>query len=178
MKFLKVFSLVASLFISSSAWSLTITDVGGLDDFLASAYLGNSGDAAEEAWVESIVGFDVQLSDKYDTNGSDWTLIDHVSQTDIYATSLNTSSEYFMIKLGTGGTTLDSHFLFENIGDLAWAVVDFSDAGIDLTVRNINMNRLSHVAEMGEYHEVPEPSVIMLFGLGVIGLGLTLKRRG
>ncbi len=158
-------SVMASL--SCLSWSLSITDVGSIDQFLSSSDLGNSGAATEEAWVESVLGFDVEYNAGYASSGSDWTLLD--GETDIYAAELTDTPDYFLIKLGTGGTSLDSHYLFENIGDLAWAVVDFSEAGIDFTIQNISIDRMSHVGEFGSIN-VPEPSSAILFGLGLLGL--------
>lgn len=174
MKHLKNFIILAALVISGSAWSLAITDVGSIDHFIASDTLTNSGDGTEEAWVESILGFDVILSDKYDSYGSDWTLLEN--EDDIYAAALATSPNFFLIKLGNGGTTLESHYLFENLGDLDWGVVDFSSVGVDFSIKNISIDRLSHVGELREF-VIPEPSILALLGFGLVGLGLILRRR-
>ncbi|WNO09879.1 PEP-CTERM sorting domain-containing protein [Teredinibacter sp. KSP-S5-2] len=170
--FLSLVISITSLY-SLNGWSLAITDVGGVDRFIASSDLRNSGSATEEAWVESILDFDVTFNTSYDSNGSDWTLLDGMS--DVYAASINTASDYFLIKLGTGGTSLQSHYLFENIGDLDWAVVDFSAAGIDFSIKNISIDRMSHVGEFSSV-SVPEPSSIFLIGLGLLGLIAQRKR--
>ncbi len=162
-------TLLSCLLFGAGAQALTITDVGGEDTFLDSTTLANSGDAFEEAWVESVLGFDVTLDASYDSGAPDWQLID--GTTDVYASMLTTDPLYFLLKIGTGGTTLDSHYLFQNVGDLSWAVVDFSDVGIDFSVQNISIDRMSHVGEF-DGTSVPEPATLLLLGLGLIGLGL------
>jgi hypothetical protein len=174
MKHINIFIILVALVIPGPAWSLAMTDVGDVDLFRASTTLSDSSDAAEEAWVESILGFDVSLSDKYDSGGSDWTLLDN--EDDVYATALDTSPNFFLIKLGTGGTSIDSHYLFENIGDLDWGVVDFSVAGVDFSIKNIGIDRLSHVDEFDE-HAIPEPSILALIGFGLVGLAFISRRR-
>lgn len=174
MKKFKYLIPLFSLFFSFPAWSLLISDVGAVDTFLTSADLGNSGDAAEESWIEGYLGFDVTLTSKYDSNGSDWTQIE--GEDDVFATALGDTPDYFFIKIGTGGVGLDSHYLFENIGDLSWAVVDFSDAGIDFSIKSVDIGRMSHVGEIDASTSVPEPSIIALFGLGLIALGFKRKK--
>jgi hypothetical protein len=174
MKHLNIFIILVAFVISGPAWSLAMTDVGDIDLFRASTTLDDSGDAEEEAWVEGVLGFDVSLSDKYDSDGSDWTLLDN--EDDVYATEFSTSPNFFLIKLGTGGTTLESHYLFENIGNLDWGVVDFSVTGVDFSIKNISIDRLSHVDEFEEY-AIPEPSILALIGFGLVGLSFISRRR-
>ncbi len=171
MKHLNIIIILVALVIPGPVWSLAMTDVGGIDLFRASTTLTNSGDAAEEAWVESILGFDVSLSKKYNSGGSDWALLDN--EDDVYASAFSTSPNFFLIKLGTGGTTLESHYLFENIGDLDWGVVDFSVIGVDFSIQNISIDRMSHVDEFNG-SAIPEPSTLALIGFG---LALLSRRR-
>lgn len=169
-------TLFIFVFISIEANAGLISSMGGLDNFIESADLGNSGTAVEEAWVESILNVDVTIDDKYNSNGGNWTLADDLGNTDVYFLEMNTSPEYFLLKLGTGGTSLDSHFLFENVGDLNFAVVDFSQAGIDFTVNNISIDRMSHFGEINGYNEVPEPTALFLLSLALLGFAFKRKK--
>jgi len=167
---------IGAILMSSQAYALTISDVGGEDTYLASTTLSSSGDAVELAWVRNTLNDQtITFSDKYDSYGSDWQLLD--GETDIYAADLTFDPEYYLIKLGNGGTSIDSHFLFENIGDLSFAVVDFSDAGIDFSIQNINIDRMSHLSEFNGTVDVPEPGNLALFGLGIAALGLSRKKQ-
>ena len=169
-------AIIGAISMSSQASAFTITDVGGEDIFVGSTTLSSSGDAAELAWVQDILNDQtITFSDKYDSYGSDWQLVD--GETDVYAADLAFDPEYYLIKMGTGGTNIDSHFLFENIGDLSYAVVDFSDAGIDFSIKKLNIGRISHVGEFGSSTiDVPEPANLALFGLGIVALGFSRKR--
>jgi len=162
-----LFITLAAVSTRSHAGIITLDDVGGVDNFIASDDLRNSGDNAEINWVESVLGMDVVLSDKYDSHCRQWQLID--GEFDVYASELNDDPDYFLIKLGTGRLDIDSHYLFENVGDLAWAVVDFSDAGIDFTMRRVNIGRVSHIGEFGTVttYKVPEPNAVMMMLLVV-----------
>ena len=169
-------AIIGAISMSSQAFALTITDVGGEDKFIGSTKLSSSGDAVELAWVrDTLSDQTITFSDKYDSDGSDWQLID--GETDVYAASLTFDPEYYLIKLGNGGANIDSHFLFENIGDLSYAVVDFSDAGIDFSITKLNIDRISHVGEFGSTTVVPEPANLALFGLGIAALGFSRKKQ-
>lgn len=173
---------------------LLLADVGGVDSFVERSSLSNSGDGTEEAWVEGILGFDVSYDETYSSSGGDWALVGDAGIDDIFYLELKDSPQYFLIKLGDGGAgenngnnkkdksdngdiVLDSHYLFKNSGMLNYAVIDFSEAGIDFTVQNISINRMSHVGEFGtvDNFKIPEPNALILLSLAISIIGLRRK---
>ena len=167
--------LVAGLFAASNSWGLSISDVGAIDEFVGSTTISNSGNRAELGWIQSILGADATIEEKYDSGASEWMLLD--GEFDVYAAELASEPEYYFLKLGTGGTSLDSHYLFRNIGDLSYAVVDFSAAGIDMSISKVNVGRISHVGEIyASVMPVSEPSSIILLSLGLVALVVSRRR--
>ena len=179
MKISSILAFAISLFISTNTSATLLTDVGGVDNFIAKATLTNSGDNAELSWVRDTLNDQtITLDDKYTSNGSDWTLIEN--ETDIYSTELINNQSYFLLKFGGGNTGVDTHLLYENVGDLAYGVIDFSEAGIDLlSVTKFHIGKVSHVDEFNANpvdpqgtptNPIPEPMTISLFALALLGL--------
>ena len=188
MKFCTILAFTTSLLISAtaSATPLTLDDVGGVDQFIASTTLSKSGDATELNWAQETLRKELNdqsitlTLDVKDESGTGWELIDDLVQNDIYATAFDINPSYFLLKFGTGGTDIASHLLFKNVGDLAFGVIDFSAAGIDLSqYKNFTIGRLSHVDEFNANpinsqgtppNPIPEPMTISLFALALLGL--------
>jgi len=148
------------------AWSYSIgggTNVGDLDTLLASANLANSGDAAELAWAQGVVGPETTLTwgTKYNTTGGEWSLTD---TDDIYAHTLATSPKYFLIKTGNVADPDIRWFLFRNNAELSYAVISL--AGLDFN-DTTNVGGISHIVE---FNPVPIPSSVLLFASGLGGL--------
>ncbi len=185
MKFHTALAFAASLLASVNASATLLKDVGGVDNFIASETLTNSGNNTELNWVRNALNDQtITLDEKYDSAGSDWQLL--TGETDIYSTSLLNSPGYFLLKFGIGKTGVDSHLLYENIGDLTCRLIDFSEAGIDLlSIKKFHIGKISHVDEFGTSPNqpqgttpgnttpIPEPMTISLFALVL----LTLVRR-
>jgi len=149
--------VAAGLCFAVSAYAIPAATVGGLDSIYAQTTLPNSGEATEEAWVSGVLGFTVDLQYKLDA-GLSWQEVDGTD--DWWAQELNNSPEWFLLKLGTGSSGADTHYLYENMSELNYAVIDFSvlnDAAVGLT---FNIGRISHVSvfcEEGDNCEPPPP---------------------
>ncbi len=176
------FLALSAFALSTQVQALSITDVGGIDDFIDSTTLSKSGDDTELSWVKSVLGDDsLSFMGKAESEvAMDWQKVSGTSEDDIYATSFGDETpDYFLLKLGTGGVDIDSHYLFDNVGELSYGVVDFSEAGIDFTVKKINISRVSHVSSIGDGSsvDVPAPAGFAFFALGLAGLAARRKTK-
>jgi hypothetical protein len=165
--------------------SLQYQTVGGyeVDSILAYAELINSSDDTESGWMSAVfdeLGItmgDLSL-DKIEFGSDDdvdnfWK---HVDDT-IYNGEVDFEPEYYLIKIG-GGLLDAEHFLYQNRGgqndltiDLDW-IEKFSG----FTGKNFDIYRISHVST-NKATSVPEPALWLLFGSGMIGLGIARRTR-
>jgi hypothetical protein len=166
-----VFGLLA---FASAGWAVPAAVVGGVDPLYVSpfnpALLPNSGDPMETTWIQWVLGADATLDFKTDNFGAGWETVDG---TGLWAWQLPDAFEYFYIKIGTGGLPpgTPDHYLFTNVDSTDWAVVDpLATFGPLATRNNFNMGRFSHIGGVGGTTEVPEPSSLLLLGIGMVGV--------
>ncbi|MEN8258757.1 MAG: PEP-CTERM sorting domain-containing protein [Thermodesulfobacteriota bacterium] len=156
------------------AQALSLTDVGGnVDDLFAQTILADSGDATELAWVNSVLGGGYTLTAKYDTpDGAGWTGIEGLAG--VFAHTLLDQPSYFLIKTGTNSGNPNTHFLFDNLASIDWAVIDLGVMGFtDIE----NIEKISHIGEFDGGNEVPEPTTMLLMGAGLAGLTAARRKK-
>jgi len=151
----------------SSAGILDGTNVGLLDTFIAEGEKqGNP--TSEETWVNSVLA-------GYNGDSTTFTVktgnVNYFStdMNGIYALQLAASPDYFLLKNATRIA------LYENLTDIDWGVFDSSDLSGSMNIPSDGF-MISHVSEFGGGQEVPEPGVLGLLGMGLVGIFLGRRR--
>lgn len=193
----KILSLAQAL-LSSTLFTLALGFAGTqahaliLDNKIGEAKLANSGEATELNALNSILTnlgiaagnltldfkleqMDVGFNVKADSVSGQWVIDTAPAQ-----------PGYFLLKFGIGGTTATADtFFFENIGELTQLVfsneqVQFLTGGNCARNNNAcNIGRLSHYSTFGStppFVVIPEPTALLLMGIGLIALGFGRRR--
>jgi hypothetical protein len=158
--------------------AISISVVGAVDNFLASARLSNSSMTTEESWVSGILGYAAKIDYRDNTTASaGWEFVN--GSADHWAHSLTTDPAYYVLKLGVGNSGADTHYLYQNISVLSWAVIDLSEllAGQNF---GFNFGRISHISEFdGTTTDLSEPGslALLIIGFGLLGSVIAKKSR-
>jgi len=168
---------------STTAWSYTITEVGGVDSYIGS-YDAN-GEAEEAAgFAQELVNggyiYDPLSFEKVD-NSDGW---GSVEGTTWAAKPDADAPAFFSLKFGGGQLNGDNHYLYKNELSFDYLVVDLAnltgcasnDANceiVDLSSQTFTV--ISHYEKNGSV-PVPEPGPTVLLSLGLLGLA-TIRRK-
>ena len=182
----RISHLIAGILLSSClampASAITMAQLGTVDKFIGSVKLSNSGASTEESWVSSMIGYSARIDYRGVFNTTTgWAIVD--GPEGLWAHSLITSPAYFVLKLGVGNSGADSHYLFENLVEMDWAVVDFSAMLAGQEELRFNFGRISHISEFDGI--LPPPTdlsesgslVLLIIGFGLLGSIIARKSR-
>jgi PEP-CTERM motif len=179
-------TVITSLLMASTASAIPIADVGAVDTFRSSANLGNSGTDTEKAWIAAVLGVSVNSFTYTQLPGSGSSVWEQVTGgpggTNLYAFDFQdfgaSNPAFFLIKTGNLQVTNYDHFLYENVAQLRYGVIDLNDFGNDLTIL---VGKISHVGTAGGTNPpntpAPEPATLLLLGSGLALTARHLRRR-
>lgn len=177
MKLIEKLTLVAAgLAVSSSAWSIPMSTVGAVDTLMAQTTLSNSGSGTESGWIETVLETSISDYTQTQVSANDWQKVDD-APLGTFAFALDSPLDFYLVKIGNNSGASNTHFLFQNIGGLDWAVVNLATMGFN-TKNILNIGKFSHIGSgSSSVTSVPEPASLGMLGMGLIGLAVGSRRR-
>ncbi len=177
LRMLKAFVVAASLAaFSGPAQAVLIggTDVGSLDTVIGAIASASSGQPYEEGQLEAAIlaatgtAVDVTLL----TNVNNPTVVSEGGNN--YIDVSPSTPGYYLLKFGTGNTGNDMFFMANEVflQFLAWSDAQLIAAGLPAN----HVDSISHYAITGNTPSVPEPSTLILLGVGLVVLAITARR--
>ena len=175
----------ATLLVSTNASAIPLATVGQVDEFIQSAPW-NSGAGNEQTWVALALG--VNSADYTQLQGSGSSVWQPVTGgpagTNLYAIDFGAFGflpAYFLVKTGNLAATNDDHFLYRNLSEARYGIIDLNDFGDDLT---IEVGKISHAGVAGGTTlqaptpaPMPEPTTLLLLGSGLALVARQVRRR-
>src|SRR5262245_44038554 len=127
-KFFGTGIFAATLLVASNASAIPLATVGVVDEFIRSAQW-NSGAGSEQTWVALSLGVNsVAYTQLQGSGPSVWQPVtDGPAGTNLYAIDFGSFGflpAYFLVKTGNLQVTSDDHFLYRNLGQARYGVID------------------------------------------------------
>ncbi|NQZ59319.1 MAG: hypothetical protein HRT88_17845 [Lentisphaeraceae bacterium] len=175
---------------NSQSASLTIADVGSIDSYISSTKLPDNNKSTSLNWAELESGLTLQQKRNRKKKGKNsvkkWANIDG----DIWAREFTSKDfanpDYFLLKVHPikidNQKIKNKQFLFQNIGNTNWAVIDVAAmiGASGSSIINFKKNKFKYIETYLTISEVtanPEPESYILLGVAVLGLISCHQRR-
>jgi hypothetical protein len=182
-------AFLASLVLASTAYA-DVIDYGSVDTLIGDGTSASGGfdkdsstdcgtlslPRCEEAKIEGALGGNYGDLKQIDTTTASWVAVDdgkastNLVAFDLSAFGFTSNIGVFAIKLGNGNTAGDDFFVFNNLSNFGYALIDLNS----LTTAGkypLTTDMISHIAT------VPEPASLLLIGVGALTAAAARRRQ-